>query len=344
MALSYLTDINLNKNELQNAVIQKVASDPTSGLTEGWIIYNTTDDALKVYSAKQVSGSDEGWISVAGDIKSVVAGSGLTGGGDIGTITLNVVGGTGITANANDIAITDTSVTAGSYGSATAIPTFTVNAQGQLTAAGTASITTTLTIDGDSSTQDVALADDDLKIVGTTNEIETAVTKSGTDVSLQIGLPNNVTVGNNLTVSNDLVVSGDLQVTGTTTTNNVETVSTSNGVIFEGSVADANELTLLAGSLSADRTVTLPDATGTVALTTDITGRLYATSIGDGSATSYTVTHNLGTRDVIVQLYDTSSHDTVIADVVRTSTSVVTIDFSSAPSNNDIRVLVSKIG
>ena len=198
MALSYLTDINLNKNELQNAVIQKVASDPTSGLTEGWIIYNTTDDALKVYSAKQVSGSDEGWISVAGDIKSVVAGSGLTGGGEIGTITLNVVGGTGITANANDIAITDTSVTAGSYGSATAIPTFTVNAQGQLTAAGTASITTTLTIDGDSTTQDVALADDDLKIVGTTNEIETAVTKSGTDVSLQIGLPSNVTVGNNV--------------------------------------------------------------------------------------------------------------------------------------------------
>ena len=79
-------------------------------------------------------------------------------------------------------------------------------------------------------------------------------------------------------------------------------------------------------------------------MTSDITDRFYATSIGDGSATSYTVTHNLGSQDVIVQLYDASSLDTVFADVVRTSTSVVTIDFSSAPTANDIRVLVTKIG
>ena len=78
-------------------------------------------------------------------------------------------------------------------------------------------------------------------------------------------------------------------------------------------------------------------------MTSDITDRFYATSIGDGSATSYTVTHNLGSQDVIVQLYDTSSLDTVFADVVRTSTSVVTIDFAAAPTSNDIRVLVTKI-
>ena len=49
MALSYLTDINLNKNELQNAVIQKLGTDPSSGQTAGWIIYNTTSNQLKVY-------------------------------------------------------------------------------------------------------------------------------------------------------------------------------------------------------------------------------------------------------------------------------------------------------
>ena len=49
--------------------------------------------------------------SLAGDITSVVAGTGLTGGATSGDATVNVVGGTGITANADDIAI-DTSVTA----------------------------------------------------------------------------------------------------------------------------------------------------------------------------------------------------------------------------------------
>jgi hypothetical protein len=322
MALSYLTDINLNKNELQNAVVQKLATDPSSGQTAGWIIFNTTDNQLKVYDGSA-------WTNVGGDITGVniTAGTGLSG-------TVSTTSG----QHTQTINLANTSVTAGSYGSATAIPVITVDAQGRITAASTAGITTTLTVDGDSTTQDVSLADDDLKIIGTTNEIVTAVTKSGTDVSLTIGLPNDVTIGN------DLTVLGDLQVTGTTTTNNVETVSTSNGIIFEGTVADAHEGTLLAGALTADVTYTLPDKTGTVAMTSDITDRFYATSIGDGSATSYAVTHNLGSQDVIVQLYDASSLDTVFADVVRTSTSVVTIDFSAAPTANDIRVLVTKIG
>ena len=69
----------------------------------------------------------------------------------------------------------------------------------------------------------------------------------------------------------------------------------------------------------------------------------YVVSIGDGNATSYAVSHGLNTKDVIVQLYDVSSGDTVYADVVRTSTAVVTISFTSAPSNNDIRVLITKV-
>ena len=64
---------------------------------------------------------------------------------------------------------------------------------------------------------------------------------------------------------------GSIVVTGTTTTNHVETVSTSNGVVFEGSNADDNEVTLKAATVSADRTITLPDATGTVALTSQLT-------------------------------------------------------------------------
>lgn len=74
-----------------------------------------------------------------------------------------------------------------------------------------------------------------------------------------------------------------------------------------------------------------------------IDARTYVTSIGDGTNTSYTITHGLGTRDVIIQLYDSSSYDTVFADVVRTNTTQATISFASAPTTNDVRVLVTKV-
>jgi len=56
-----------------------------------------------------------------------------------------------------------------------------------------------------------------------------------------------------------------------------------------------------------------------------------------------TITHSLGTRDVIIQLYDTVTYETVYADVDRISTTQATITFASTPTNS-IRVLVQKIG
>ena len=76
----------------------------------------------------------------AGDIEGVTAGTGLTGGGTSGTVTLNVIGGTGITASADAIAITDTGVTAATYGDADSVSQVVVNAQGQITSASSVNI------------------------------------------------------------------------------------------------------------------------------------------------------------------------------------------------------------
>ena len=68
----------------------------------------------------------------------------------------------------------------------------------------------------------------------------------------------------------------------------------------------------------------------------------FAASIGDGSATQYDVTHNLGTRDVTVEVYRNSgNYDTVVCDVSRQSTSVVRLNFTSAPTSNQFRVVVT---
>jgi len=67
----------------------------------------------------------------------------------------------------------------------------------------------------------------------------------------------------------------------------------------------------------------------------------YAVSIGDGSATSYTVTHNLASRDVHVTVYNASTYDEVITDVTHATTNTLTIVFASAPGSDAYRVVVT---
>ena len=138
--------------------------------------------------------------------------------------TLTISGATGITTsipsdNTIEIDLDDTAVTAGSYGSSTEIPTFTVDQQGRLTAAGTASISTTLDIAADGGTDDgVLLGTDTLTFTGGTG-ISTSVsgdtvtfTLSGTlaDFNSAVSDATLVSTSGAETLSNKVLTSPDI--------------------------------------------------------------------------------------------------------------------------------------
>lgn len=67
----------------------------------------------------------------------------------------------------------------------------------------------------------------------------------------------------------------------------------------------------------------------------------FSANFGDGSATSYTITHNIGSRDVLVAVYRNSgNYDEVMCDIERTTANSVTLKFTSAPTSNQFRCVV----
>jgi len=88
-----------------NGTISGTSIKDEDAMTSDSADHLATQQSIKAYVDSQTAGLG------AGDITAVVAGDGLTGGATSGSATLNVVGGTGITANANDIAIDSTVAT-----------------------------------------------------------------------------------------------------------------------------------------------------------------------------------------------------------------------------------------
>ena len=231
MAMLFVTNLDLNKNELQNARVQNLATAPSSP-ADGQIYYDTDDDLIYFYNSSA-------WValsSAVGDITAVVAGTGLSGGATSGSATLNLA---------------NTAVTAAAYGSVTQVGTFTVDAQGRLTAAANATIAvpSTAVTDFTEAVQDVAggmvtgntetgitvtYEDGDgtidfvntgvLSLTGTANEVNVDASTG----AVTVGLPDDVTVGGVLTVTGNLVVNG------TTTTVNSTTMTVDDPILTLG--------------------------------------------------------------------------------------------------------------
>jgi hypothetical protein len=112
-------------------------------------------------------------------------------------------------------------------------------------------------------------------------------------------------------------------------------------IIVQSDTDLATLTTVGIGNVNAGTGISVAYASGTATVTNTDTNssNTYAVTITDTA----TITHSLGTKDVIIQLYDVTTDETVYADVERGSTSEATITFAATPTNS-VRVLVQKIG
>lgn len=86
-----------------------------------------------------------------------------------------------------------------------------------------------------------------------------------------------------------------------------------------------------------------PDRAVTPATLANWSGRIrrYSTTFGDGTNTSYTISHNIGSRDVMVSVrLANSPYDQVDCEVKMTDNNTVTLGFDVAPTSNELRVTV----
>ena len=230
MAIKFLSAIDLNGLELINSKPQFVVGSAlinsgTPGVGEllasaheGRIVYDSTANVIK-FSDGSV------WLDVSGDIRSITAGGGLTGDATSGDVTLAVGAGTGITVNANDVAL-DTLHTRN-----VAHDSITLTAGGGLTGGG--DITTSRTFAVGAGTG-ITVNADDIELKNSGNLTQYKLLMWGASQLEQPNITRTVDVNDNETITfggTAVVISGNLTVNGTTTSVNSNEVNIGDSII-----------------------------------------------------------------------------------------------------------------
>lgn len=405
----FLTNINLNGNELQNPVIHNLGTTPTANAKAGGIYFDTNGglNKLKYYNGSAwvelSSGGSGTWQPADADLTAIAALTGTAGflktnGSGTWSVDTNtyLTSSTGVSSvNASVGAVTGVAVTAGTLGQFAAT-----------TSSALAGVISDETGSG-------------YLVFNTSPSFVTSITTSSSTFSIANTTATTINFGGDATqinvgnASGTVTIAGNLIVDGTTTTvNSTElTVNDKNIVLADGNssdvTADGGGITLKGAT---DKTWNWVDATdawtssehinlasgkvlkiagtevlsvsqytgnaNTATTATNITGGaagslVYQTGSGatstlalgttgyallagasapvwtktrhyatlSTSATSYTLTHGLGTADLVVSIYEVSSGEVVYADIVNTSTTT-TVSFATAPTADQYRVVI----
>jgi hypothetical protein len=218
----------------------------------GWTL--TTDDPIIIGGS---SGTALAFTQFSG-AGHVVAGDGLTRQGN----TINVVGTVGrIVVNPDSIDLATTSVSANSYGSGSEVATFTVDAYGRLTAAASASISIPSTAISDFSE---AVDDEVNSVIAVTSGLTKNYNDAANTLTLGIDTAVVATTSNTLTMSNKTLTSPTIN-TPLLTVNDSQLTIQDDADNTKKAVFQASAI-----STGTTRTYTFPNASGTLALTSDL--------------------------------------------------------------------------
>ena len=245
-----------------------------------------------------------------------------------------VTGGTGITITNDDagdtstVSITNTGVTAASYGSASEVPVLTVNAQGQITSATTATIFTSFDIAADVGTTDNVAGGETLTISGDTG-ITTTVSNNSISIDLDdtAVTPNSYgsttkTVGFTVDQQGRLTAASETNVSATL---NLNADSGTSSVDVNGDSAGADTLTVSGGTgistsvLGTTVTVTGDDATTTTKGVASFNSNDFSVSSGAVSIASGGVSNTQLVNSTITVSSDSGSNAIDLGDTLTVS-------------------------
>lgn len=379
MSIPFLSPIDLALNEIRNAVIHQLASDPASP-TRGQFWFNTTSNVFKIYDGTanrivaELSNSLDQFVAPAADLSvnshkitnllTPVASTDAATKGYVDSVAL------GLDVKASVRAATTAAGTlASSFANGSVIDGVTLATGDRILiknqAAGAENGIYLVPASG-APTRSTDCNSASTYLSGAFTFVESGTTNSGsswvvgTQGSINVGTTSVSWVQFNGSISyaagSGLTLAGNsfsVNTTGVSTEINAGNVrvksSATAGVplLSQGAGAEAN-YGALDLSLAAASTNTLPitkggtgGATAAAARTALGTPSKFAAAIGDGSTTSIVVTHNLNTQDVIVQVYTASGNFAEVnVEVQNTSVNTITLVFAVAPASGAYRVVV----